>query len=90
MSALEVNGNGGTNGDGYMSATLVLEEEGDNVSTDGLDPWEAPLRLGDGGRGLRPSAEGLLLLTFQADPSIGQPGKPARGMEGFWHPVLRL
>lgn len=52
MSALESNGNGSTNGDGYLPATLSLPEVADTSGTDGLAEaphadWARPLPLGD-------------------------------------------
>lgn len=52
MSAMESNGNGSTNGDGYLPATLSLPEVADTSGTDGLamapaSDWARPLPLGE-------------------------------------------
>ncbi len=52
MSAMESNGNGSTNGDGSIPATLSLPEVGDTSGTDGLamapaTDWARPLPLGE-------------------------------------------
>lgn len=49
MSALECNGNGSTNGDGYLAATLSIPEMGDPVDALGDVPsldWAQPVRQG--------------------------------------------
>ena len=83
MSALEVNGNGGTNGDGYMSATLVLEEAGDNVSTlMASDPWEAPLRLGEGWTWTAPERGRLVVADVSG--RVLQSVNLAKGQQDAW------
>ena len=83
MSALEVDGNFQTNGDGYMSATLVLEEEGDNVSTlMPTDPWEAPLRLGDGWTWTAPERGRLVVADVSG--RVLQSVNLAKGQQEAW------
>ena len=85
MSALEVNGNSSTNGDGYTSATLVLEEEGgDNVSTIvDLDSWQAPLRLGDEWTWTAPESGRLVVADMSG--RILNSVTLAQGQQGTWH-----
>lgn len=67
MSAMESNGNGSTNGDGYLPATLSLPELADTSGTDGLAEapgagWTRPLPLGDRWTWTAPEA-GRLVVT---------------------------
>ena len=67
MSALECNGNGATNGDGYLPATLSLPEMADTSGTDGLATaptadWARPLPLGETWTWTAPES-GRLIVT---------------------------
>ena len=67
MSALECNGNGSTNGDGYLPATLSLPEVADTSGIDGLATapaadWARPLPLGEAWTWTAPEA-GRLIVT---------------------------
>lgn len=67
MSAMECNGNGAINGDGYLPATLSLPEVADTSGTDGLATapaadWARPLPLGETWTWTAPEA-GRLVVT---------------------------
>lgn len=81
MSALEVNGNGSTNGDGYLAATLSVPEM---TNTDGLadvnvDAWARPMPLGDTWTWTTPEAGRLVVadlagrVVLAQDAAAGQP-----------------
>ena len=83
MSALEVDGNFSTDGDGYMSATLVLEEAGDNVSTLlASDTWEVPLRLGDRWTWMAPERGRLVVADVSG--RVLQSANLAKGQQEAW------